>query len=144
MTKLRKNKDIIDFNQLDESKYLSLVSCDMLKFSYPFCKGRNFNEDLETFNALSIIEKTIETIKAQQEGLFTPFWFEGNFWFKMVNNYNDLSDLLELHVFTVNTSVKNILNCKECVRDRDLPPKFGFASECKGERNLKQFLGLTQ
>ena len=70
---------------------------------------------------------------------FTPFWFEGNQWFKMVNNESDLDALFEVYK-GVCYSREDVLKARECVRDPSKPLKFGFRVECSGERTLSDFL----
>lgn len=72
---------------------------------------------------------------------WTPFWFEGNQWFKMVNGPEDWAKLMAAHA-KVGVSVDRLMRVRECVRgpmDKDLPPKFGFASECCDKRTLGEF-----
>lgn len=69
--------------------------------------------------------------------MFKKFWFEGNEWFKMVNNSNDLLHL----IMTYSEICVDITDARECVRkDKSMPLKFGFTSECKGVLTLGEFL----
>lgn len=58
--KLKENKHIKDFAYVTESEYNSLISCNMLKYSYPFTSGVNYQEDMQTFEILSA---TIDALK---------------------------------------------------------------------------------
>jgi len=72
---------------------------------------------------------------------FTPFWFEGSLWFKMVNNEQELKQLFDVYEQQANYSKQKVLTATECVfLSRNCPPKFGFASECNGSQTLAQFL----
>ena len=52
MEKLKSNEDIVDFDQLNQSKYDSLISCSMLMVFYPFCTGLGFAADLVIYKKL--------------------------------------------------------------------------------------------
>ncbi|PCJ38997.1 MAG: hypothetical protein COA71_14710 [SAR86 cluster bacterium] len=71
---------------------------------------------------------------------FTPFWFEGILWFKMVNNEQELKQLFNVYEQQANYSKEKVLTATECIFSYAGHPKFGFASECNGDRTLAQFL----
>lgn len=50
--KLKQNSEIKDFNLVTPSEYQSLASCDMLKFSYPFVTGDNYECDQKIYRLL--------------------------------------------------------------------------------------------
>ena len=74
---------------------------------------------------------------------WVPFWFEGNNWFGMVEGPEDFRKLMALY------PGGRIMSAKECVRGDDprlpeMPPKFGFTSECDGRITLREFLEEKQ
>ena len=50
--KLKQNSELKDFNLVTPSEYQSLASCDMLKFSYPFVAGDNYEYDQKIYRLL--------------------------------------------------------------------------------------------
>lgn len=69
---------------------------------------------------------------------FTPFWFEANLWFQMVNNSEDLNSLVKIYQ-DHGYGAEIILNARECTYPGRTTPKFGLTRECSDERRLRQF-----
>lgn len=69
---------------------------------------------------------------------FTPFWFEANLWFQMVNSYNDLETLINIYQ-EHGYGPEVIFNARECTHPGRTVFKFGLTRECSDERRLGQF-----
>lgn len=78
-------------------------------------------------------------MKNNEESAFTPFWFESNHWFKMVNNEEDLEELFKVQA-AVGYSKEQVLNAQECINQSRTVRKFGFTRECNSDSKLKAFL----
>lgn len=73
---------------------------------------------------------------------WVPFHFEGNMWFGMVHGPKEWAELIETYA-KQNTTVAELMGARECPRDtvrqKDWPPKYGFAIECDGSKTLGKF-----
>jgi hypothetical protein len=134
-----KNKELYFFNL----SYLSSSTDDFVFFIEDDTEQQYFSETLNEIKFYAICNRILDCQNNFTDGEFKPFWFEGNLWFQMVKNEKDLNELFEVHLAHGYTKEK-VLLCRECVRsnprDADMPKKFGFASECRDDRRLLDFL----